>query len=178
MKDIIFRKAEPSDIERIAEIYDAVHDTEEAGRQTTGWIRNVYPTKDTARTALALGDMFVEIYDGRIVAAARINQEQVDVYAKIQWQFKAPEKSVMVLHTLVVDPAYRGRGFGEAFVDFYEAYALAHACPFLRIDTNARNTAARVMYKKLHYREAGIVGCVFNGIPDVQLICLEKNLNF
>jgi len=32
------------------------------------------------------------------------------------------------------------------------------------------------LYKRLGYREAGIVPCVFNGIPDVMLVCLEKKL--
>ena len=44
------------------------------------------------------------------------------------------------------------------------------------MDTNARNLAARRLYKHLGYLEAGIVSCVFNGIPDVQLVCLEKLL--
>lgn len=42
------------------------------------------------------------------------------------------------------------------------------------MDTNAKNTAARGFYKKLGYSEIGIVPCVFNGIPDVQLVLLEK----
>ena len=44
------------------------------------------------------------------------------------------------------------------------------------MDTNAVNTAARTLYKKLGYTEVGIVPCVFNGIPDVKLVCLEKLL--
>lgn len=44
------------------------------------------------------------------------------------------------------------------------------------MDTNARNAAARRLYAGLGYWEAGIVPCVFNGIPDVQLVCLEKYL--
>lgn len=44
------------------------------------------------------------------------------------------------------------------------------------MDTNARNTAARALYKKLGYQEIGIVPTVFNGIPDVQLVLIEKTL--
>ena len=44
------------------------------------------------------------------------------------------------------------------------------------MDTNAINTAARALYKKLGYREACVVPCAFNGIPDVQLVCLDKRL--
>ena len=30
------------------------------------------------------------------------------------------------------------------------------------------------IYNHIHDEEVGIVPCVFNGIPDVQLVCLEK----
>ena len=42
--------------------------------------------------------------------------------------------------------------------------------------SNARNVAARGLYKKLGYKEIGIVPTEFNGIPDVQLVLLEKHL--
>ena len=59
---------------------------------------------------------------------------------------------------------------------FYEDYARENGCKVLRMDTNARNLRARAMYAKLGYREAGTVPCAFNGIPDVQLVLLEKKL--
>ena len=49
-------------------------------------------------------------------------------------------------------------------------------CPYLRMDTNAKNQAARKLYARLGYWEADIVPCVFNGIPGVQLVCLEKTV--
>ena len=45
------RKGEPRDIAAIAVIYDRILDREERGRASTGWIRGVYPTADTARAA-------------------------------------------------------------------------------------------------------------------------------
>ena len=82
----------------------------------------------------------------------------------------------MVLHTLVVDPAASGRGIGRTMVAYYEAFARAHGCADLRMDTNARNKAARHLYGKLGYREIGIVPCAFNGIPGVELVLLEKGV--
>ena len=171
------RKATAADIPQIAAIYTHIHDGEEAGKTTIGWIRDVYPTEDTARTALAADDLFVMEEDGAVVAAARINREQVPVYAQVPWRYpEVPEEQVMVLHTLVVEPARSGKGYGTAFVWFYEDYARQNGCPYLRMDTNARNSAARRLYAGLGYWEAGIEPCVFNGIPDVKLVCLEKKL--
>ena len=173
----MFRKAEPKDLEAIAAIYDRIHDNEEAGNTTIGWIRSIYPTRATAQTSIEVGDMYVEEVDGVIVAAAKINQEQVPEYANAQWQWEAPNEKILVLHTLVVDPEKGRGGYGKAFVAFYEDMARNMGCPYLRMDTNVRNLIARQLYQGLGYAEVGIVDCQFNGIPDVHLVCLEKKVN-
>lgn len=171
------RKGTREDIPEIVEIYGRILTNEELGQASVGWIRGVYPTEDTALEALEAGELFVMEEEGALVAAARINRVQVPEYSQISWtQPDAPAERIMVLHTLVVDPRYKGRGYGAAFVDFYERYALEQGCPYLRMDTNEKNAAARRLYSRLGYREAGIVPCEFNGISGVYLVCLEKEL--
>ena len=172
----MIRKATDCDIEAIAGIYARIHEAEAAGRLTTGWLKDVYPTEATARAALDAGDLFVLEDGGRIVAAARINQFQVPDYALVDWRYPACDDEVMVLHTLTVDPLCFGRGYARQFLDFYEAYALDSGCEVLRIDTNAKNASARKMYARRGYLESGVIPTVFNGIPDVMLVCMEKRL--
>ena len=174
---MVFRKATDEDLSAISDIYEAIHTQEEAGRTSVGWIRAVYPTDKTAGAALLRGDLFVADENGSIVGTAIINQLQVDVYEGAAWEFPAEESQVMVLHTLVISPGAFGKGYGKAFVKFYEDYALSQGCSYLRMDTNARNLRARAMYQKLGYKEIGIVPCVFNGIEGVQLVLLEKRLS-
>lgn len=173
---MVFRKATAKDLSAIADIYERIHTEEEAGRTSVGWIRGIYPTRKTAEASLERDDLFVAEVKGTIVGTAIINQLQVDVYEGADWEFPALDSEVMVLHTLVISPAVFGNGYGNAFVKFYEEYALSQNCPYLRMDTNARNTRARAMYRKLGYKEIGIVPCVFNGIEGVQLVLLEKKL--
>ena len=170
------RKATIADLDAVAAIYDALHDAEEAGSITVGWIRGVYPTRATAEAALSREDLFVLCEGSAVRAAAVINRLQVDVYEGAPWRYDAPDEQVCVLHTLVVHPAAAGRGLGTAFVAFYEDLARALNCPELRMDTNARNRAARALYARLGYREIGVVPTTFNGIPGVDLVLLEKNL--
>ena len=170
----MIRKANENDIDRIAEIYEETHCEEKAGRTTTGWLSGVYPVRATAEAALKRDDLFVFEEDKKVLACAIINRIQVDVYKDGKWLFPAPDSSVMVLHTLTVSPKAKKRGIGRAFVAFYENYARKNGCTVLRIDTNERNAVARAFYKKLGFREAGIIPCVFNGIPDVKLVLLEK----
>lgn len=171
-----FRKATAADIPAIAEIYADIHTQEENREVTIGWIRSIYPTEATAQAALARDDLFVGEDDGQIIGAAIINKQQVPEYTLGAWKHPAPDDEVMVLHTLVISPKVARGGYGRQFVDFYEQYAKSHNSPYLRMDTNARNTRARAMYKKLGYEEIGIVPCVFNGIEGVQLVLLEKAL--
>lgn len=170
------RKATEIDIPAVAAIYDALLDREERGELTTGWTRGVYPTAQTARDALAAGTLYVLEDGGRVTAAAKIDQTQMEQYARCAWRYDAAPEQVLVLHTLVVDPTVKGKGYGTAFVAFYEQLGRDTGHPCLRIDTNARNTPARALYAKLGYTEAGIVAGTFNGIPGVQLVCLEKHV--
>lgn len=172
----MIRKATEKDIKAIAKIYEDIHTEEEKGALCIGWQRGVYPTEQTAADSVAKGDMFVCERDGHVVAAAKINKEQVDVYADGDWEFPADNDKVMVLHTLVVSPAVQTSGIGKEFVKFYEEYALAEGCPYLRMDTNECNKRARAFYEKTGYKEIGIVPCVFNGINGVQLVLLEKKI--
>ena len=172
----MIRKATAADIAAVNAIYEALLDREEQGLLTTGWTRGVYPTEQTARDALAAGTLYVLADGGRVVAAAKIDQQQMAQYAQCPWRYEAAPEQVLVLHTLVVDPTVKGKGYGTAFVGFYEDMGRRMGRPCLRIDTNARNTPARALYAKLGYTEAGIVAGTFNGIPDVQLVCLEKKV--
>ena len=175
-KTLTFRKAAAFDLDAVTAIYDKLHAQEDAGCVTIGWVTGVYPIRFDAEQALARGDLYVCEAEGRVAASGILNQRQVDVYAEGRWAYEAEESAVFVLHTLTVDPALSGRGIGRAFVRFYEDTARKLGCTVLRMDTNEKNTAARRLYAKLGYREADIVPCAFNSIPDVRLVLLEKRV--
>lgn len=172
----MIRLAKEKDIDRINEIYSKIHDEEENGVGVTGWDREVYPTKETALNAINKGEMYVEVDEGIIVASAIFNQEQVPEYKDCDWLYRALDDEIMVIHTLVVDPDLKGKGYGKDFVKFYEEYALSKDCGYLRMDTGVNNKIARTFYKNMGFRESGVVYCEFNGISDTGLVCLEKKL--
>ena len=173
---MLIRRAANGDIDAVERLYDAIHTAEEAGALTTGWIRGVYPSRETAQMAQMREELFVLEESGELCGAGIINNTQADCYQGAAWKYEAPDNRVCVLHTLVISPAHAGKGFGSAFLEFYEQYARESGCTALRIDTNAKNTAARIMYGKRGYEEVGIVPTCFQGIPDVQLVLLEKSL--
>lgn len=172
----MIRKACKQDIGAVSAIYEAIHDSEEAGDVTIGWIRGVYPTKATAEAAVLRDDLYV-LDEEDIRGAAIINQIQPDSYKEGAWTVHAEAMEVLVLHTLVIHPAYAGRGYGREMVAFYEEMARERHITCLRMDTNSRNQRARNLYASLGYHEVDIVPCEFNGIPDVRLVLLEKQLD-
>lgn len=176
VKGLEFRKADINDLDAIDRIYERTHDAEEAGMTTTGWVRGIYPKREVAEASIGRDDMYVAEYGGRVVASGIINKTQVNVYLDCDWEYKAPDEKICVLHTLAVDPDARGLGIGPAFVRFYEKTGTDWGCEVLRIDTNARNKRARKMYSKLGYIETEIVPTVFNGIRDVDLVLMEKKI--
>ena len=76
-----FRQATRQDISSIAAIYERIHDQEETGQTTIGWVRGIYPVRRTAEDALNRGDLFVCEIEGSIVASGVINNKQVPEYA-------------------------------------------------------------------------------------------------
>ena len=171
-----YRKATIEDLDAIVSAYQHTHNAEEAGLTTIGWKREIYPTIETAEAAFERDDMYVCEIDGNVVASAIINQIQVDVYADVEWEQPAEDNEVLVLHTLDVDPKSRFDGVGKGFVKFYEDMAKEMNCKSLRMDTNATNKIARKFYNGLGFKEIGIVPTVFNGIPGINLVMLEKVL--
>lgn len=169
-----FRLAEECELQKVVEIYERILGDEEAGHAVIGWERGVYPTFETAQSGYLKGELYVALLEGAIVASAIINSAQVEVYEKGEWQYDAADEEILVLHTLTVDPRAGGKGIGQTFVDFYEKLAIERGRPYLRLDTNRKNSRARKMYKSLGYEEVGIVDTTFNGIAGVELVLLEK----
>lgn len=173
---MIIRKANANDVDAVAKIYEEIHEEEALGKITTGWLKGIYPLRPNAQNAFEKDWLYVAEIDGKVVSSIIINKDQGPIYKEAEWEFEAADDEVIVLHTLVVSPSCKQNGIGTKMIAFSEQFALDNGCREIRMDTNARNTIARKLYKKLGYKEVSIVPCVFNGIPDVQLVCLEKHL--
>ena len=68
---------------------------------------------------------------------------------------EAALSEVLVLHTFGVDPAMQKKGYGSAFMSFYEKMAYDAGCKTLRLDTVISNKKSQAMYKKLGFKTLG-----------------------
>lgn len=89
MADYLIRPAEARDLDAVAGIYNRIHDAEEQGRQTIGWLRDVYPVRQTAQAALDREELYVLETEGAVLGAAILNRTQVITYAQGHWAHDA-----------------------------------------------------------------------------------------
>ena len=154
---MIFKKATESDAERCLEIYDAISDWEMANGKQCCWEKGFYPTMETVEAALSLGELYVleDEETGQVVSCGIINHSQPEFYKLFNWAFEAALSEVLVLHTFGVDPAMQKKGYGSAFMSFYEKMAYDAGCKTLRLDTVISNKKSQAMYKKLGFNTTG-----------------------
>ena len=123
----MFRNATMADLDQVAAIYDRIHTEEEAGRSTVGWIRGVYPTRQTALASIQAGDLFVAEEDGLIVGFGDISP---DGY----------------LDRLYVHRGFQGRGIATAICGELEGGVSA---PRLTVEASI---TARPFFEKRGYK--------------------------
>ena len=170
------RKATEADIPAVTAIYDALLDREEQGLLSTGWTRGVYPTEQTARDALRAGTLYVMEREGRVTAAAKIDQSQMEQYSRCRWQHDAPPEQVLVVHTLCIPPSLAGQGLGRECVSRIKQHAAAIGCAAIRLDTWAGNTPAARLYQKNGFSLCGRAEVLFQGRIPEELIFLEYQI--
>ena len=153
---MIFRKAVDSDAGRCLEIYDAISDWEAAKGKQCCWEKEFYPTMETVESGLSAGELYVlEDEAGQVVSCGIINHSQPEFYKLFDWAFEADFSEVLVLHTFGVDPAMQKKGYGKAFMSFYEKMAYDAGCKTLRLDTVISNKKSQALYKKLGFTTTG-----------------------
>ena len=127
-----------------------------------------YPGLATITDDIETGSMFV-YREGRIIGAMAINQHQPAEYKEIAWADPSPE--FMVVKRLAIDPEFQRKGIAKAMMVFAEEYASSNHFTSIRLDVYSISQAARLLYRKLNYKELG----EFH-FPDIELafIAMEK----
>ena len=95
----MIRKAVKSDLDAVVNIYDEIHQAEEAGIISVGWIRGIYPVKETAEEALKRDDLFVIEKDGIVLGSGIINKVQMDIYNNVKWEHEVEDDKVCAAYT-------------------------------------------------------------------------------
>lgn len=153
------RPASIEDVKKVGELYDMVNAFFEktVNYCYPNWQKGKYPTIVDAKTAFHQNALYVMEIDGVLAASITINREQHPEYQKIPWSIQVDnsDNRVMVIHTLVVNPLYRNKGFGEKMVRFGIQFCQDAGAETIRMDTHYANVPARNLYKKCGFQSLG-----------------------
>ena len=116
---------------------------------------DAYPDRTTIEADARLCEAFVATHEAGLVGYVALGACQDPEYAELPWEFAAGP--TVVIHRLMVDPEYQGRGFAKVLMSFAEKHALTSGYRTVRLDAFVGNPRALHLYERLGYREAGMI---------------------
>ena len=124
-------------------------------RHGIGQWDDAYPDRGTIEADTCHCEAYVATHEMGLLGYVALGAGQDPEYAEVPWEFTAGP--TVVVHRLMVDPAYQGRGFGTMLMRFAEDRALALGYRAARLDAFVGNPGALRLYERLGYREAGTI---------------------
>ncbi|MEM1484883.1 GNAT family N-acetyltransferase [Oscillospiraceae bacterium PP1C4] len=150
--NITFEQGHSSDIDELEILYNDLNDFLAGGKNYPGWIKGIYPVRETAVDGISEKCLYVARHNGRIVGSVILRHKPEPIYHKAKWQIDAEYKDVFVIYTLVVHPAYFGQGIGMALMKFILTYSEERMAKAVRLDVYAGNMPAINLYKKCGFQ--------------------------
>ena len=154
---MVIEKGRLSDLDELEVLYNSLNDHFESGINYPGWIKHIYPVRDTAQEGIDSGNLFVLKVNGVIVGSIILNHEPEKAYEEVEWGTGVPYSNVFVIHTLVVHPAFFKKGIGKQLMDFARNYAEIQNIKSIRLDVAENNFPAISLYEKCGYKYIGTV---------------------
>ena len=172
---VAFTVAAAVQLQAICTMYDTCkNDLLQKGIYQWGAWGDNYPSREFAVSAINRREMFILCQGGEVVGAVVLNEEQSLEWNSINWQYLAG--NVLIIHALVIDPAYQNRGLGRQLLLHCEQYARQNRYHCLRLDSFAGNEKANRLYQQAGYCNSGTV--LFDCKPEGnrEYHCYEKLL--
>ena len=151
----IIEKGTINDIDELENLYDNLNHYLQIGINYAGWIKGIYPIRETAVRGIQNKNLFVLKMDNIIVGSILLTHEPETAYSQVIWGIESDYKDIIVIHTLVVHPKYMKNGIGKKLIDFAKKYSIEHEMKTIRLDTSIYNTPAISLYEKCGYKYVG-----------------------
>ncbi|GAA0716411.1 GNAT family N-acetyltransferase [Clostridium malenominatum] len=164
--DYIIEKGRRNDIDELEVLYDNLNDYLELGTNYPGWLKGVYPIRETAVNGIQNNNLFVLKINNEIAGSVILNHEPEIAYGQVTWGIEVDYKDIIVIHTLVVHPKYMNNGVGKKLMDFSRKYSIEQEIKAIRLDVSIHNTPAISLYEKCGYKHVGTVDLGLN-IPEL-----------
>lgn len=141
-----------ADLDAIEQLYNDLNDALEAGINYPGWKKGVYPIREDAAAGIEQHNLFVARLGNKIVGSVILNHIPEKGYSSAKWQYDGDYRSVFVVHTLAVHPAFMKSGVGTQLMKFAESIGLQNNIKAIRLDVYEKNIPAVLLYERCGYR--------------------------
>lgn len=148
---MIIEKGTINDIDELEDLYNDLNDYLESNINYPGWIKHIYPIRQTALDGIQDDGLFVLKTAERIIGSIILNHKPETAYEEADWKISADYKDIFVVHTLVVHPQFLQRGVAYKLMTFAKEYAIQQKMRSIRLDVSENNAAAISLYEKLGY---------------------------
>lgn len=159
---MVIKKADRSHIDELEVLYNELNDYLASTVNYPGWIKHIYPTRDTVITGVEEQSLFIAQIDSSIVGSIILNHTPEEAYNGVKWLVPVEYKDVLVLRTLAVHPSFLKRNIASSLIKFAKQYAIREKVRSIRLDVSVENIPAITLYEKAGFR---FVGTVDLGLP-------------
>ncbi len=157
MRDITIELGKASDLLAVSMLYDDLNDELARGINYPGWLKNIYPTKETALEGIEEGTLYIAKLDEEIAGTIILNSKQPGGYETLEWSVDEQGEEVMVIHTLAVHPKFLRYGIARRLLEFADQLARTKAARTIRLDVYTNNLPAIKLYESCGYAFVGEV---------------------
>ena len=151
-KNIKIEIGSEKDIKQLEKLYDDLNDYLNANINYPGWIKGIYPVRETAETAIKEKTLFTLKIDNIIAGSIILNQKPENAYNDVTWSINTNINEIIVIHTLVVHPKFMKHGIAQKLMNFTKLYALEKYIKSIRLDVAVQNLPAISLYEKSGYK--------------------------
>lgn len=141
-------KATKHDIEELEALYNDLNDYLESHTNYPGWIKGVYPVRETAIDGIQEDNLYVIRDNFRIAGSVILRHEPEEAFSKADWGNDLDYKDIVVIYTFTVHPSYQNNGIGKKIMDFIIQDSKEKNIKAIRLDVYEKNKPAIELYKK------------------------------
>jgi GNAT superfamily N-acetyltransferase len=149
------RRTVEKDIDRVMEIIKQAQEYFKKSK-IDQWQDN-YPTIQTIKDDIAIGDSYVLLNDETIVATAVISFNEEVTYRNIYNGKWLSNGEYTVIHRLAVDYNYKGLGISSEIIRNVERMCVEKSVKSIKVDTHEQNLSMQRLLQKNDFTYCGII---------------------
>jgi len=146
------RRATHKDVDELEKLYDDLNDYMSSNINFPGWLKGIYPIRETAVEGISEESLFIAEDNNKIIGSIILNQTPEEAYNKVKWLTKTNYNEILVARTLVVHPTYFKKNVATTLLSFAKEYAISQGVKSIRLDVSTNNTPAIGLYRKMGYK--------------------------